>query len=103
MATALKPGTRLRSVTCTTEVVVVRGAGDIDVRCGGQLMVDPSEAPASTVAVVPPFDQGTAIGKRYADEEAGVELLCTKAGEGSLSLGDVPLELKGAKPLPASD
>ena len=36
MAIALKPGTRLRSVTCDTEVIVVRGAGDADLRCGGE-------------------------------------------------------------------
>jgi hypothetical protein len=43
------------------------------------------------------------LGKRYADEETGTEVLCTKPGEGSLSIGDVPLPFKDAKPLPASD
>ena len=45
----------------------------------------------------------TLVGKRYADEELGIELLCTRAGEGSLSVGDRPLPVKGAKPLPSSD
>ena len=42
------------------------------------------------------------MGKRYVDD-SGAELLVTKAGAGSLSIGDTPLELKTAKPLPASD
>ncbi len=46
---------------------------------------------------------GTLLGKRYGDRGPGLELLCTKAGEGSLSLGDEPLPLKDAKPLPSSD
>jgi hypothetical protein len=46
---------------------------------------------------------GTAIGKRYADDATGVELLCTKSGEGTLTLNGQPLQVKGAKPLPSSD
>jgi len=49
------------------------------------------------------FDQGTQLGKRYSDDDLGIELLCTKAGEGSLSVGEAVLADKGAKPLPASD
>ena len=37
------------------------------------------------------------------DEELGLEVLCTKAGEGSISVGETVLAVKGAKPLPASD
>ena len=43
------------------------------------------------------------MGKRYVDGDATLELLCTKPGSGSLSLGDELLVVKGAKPLPASD
>jgi hypothetical protein len=46
---------------------------------------------------------GTLLGKRYADEELGLELLCSQAGEGALTIGDQPLLIKGAKPLPSSD
>ena len=49
------------------------------------------------------FADGTQVGKRYADDEVGLEVLCTKAGSGSLSLGLDPLPVKGAKPLPSSD
>ena len=46
---------------------------------------------------------GTLLGKRYNDDASGIELLCTKAGEGSLSLGSTPITVKDAKPLPSSD
>jgi hypothetical protein len=46
---------------------------------------------------------GSQLGKRYADDEFGVELLCTKAGQGTLAVNGRPLPLKAAKPLPASD
>ncbi len=42
------------------------------------------------------------MGKRYVDE-AGAEVLVTKAGAGTLSVGATALSLKEAKPLPASD
>jgi hypothetical protein len=48
------------------------------------------------------FSGGTVLGKRYIDGD-GAEVLVTKAGTGSLSVGTTPLEVKEAKPLPASD
>ncbi|HTN78176.1 MAG TPA: hypothetical protein VMK16_00775 [Acidimicrobiales bacterium] len=99
----LKPGTKLRSQADSTEVVVVKApSGDVDVRCGGHPMVPSSEA-AGGLSIEPGFDGGTLVGKRYADDEVGIELLCTKAGDGALSLGVDPLPVKGAKPLPSSD
>jgi hypothetical protein len=99
----LKPGLRLASTVCGTEVVVIRAPGaPVDLRCGGQAMVVKGEA-AARGELDPAYGDGTLIGKRYADEDAGVEVLCTKAGEGSLSIGDEPLHVKDAKPLPSSD
>jgi hypothetical protein len=43
------------------------------------------------------------LGKRYADESSGLEVLCTKPGPGPLTVDGRPLEVKGPKPLPASD
>ena len=40
------------------------------------------------------------LGKRYADEASGIELLCTKPGPGPLAVDGRPLVVKGAKPLP---
>ena len=45
----------------------------------------------------------TLLGKRYEDAGLGVEVLCTQGGAGSLTIGDAPLLVKGAKPLPSSD
>ena len=43
------------------------------------------------------------LGKRYADDDLGIELLCSAAGQGTLSIGTTPLPIKGSKPLPSSD
>ena len=103
MPIQLKAGLRLRSATDACEVVVVKAPADpIDLRCGGHPMV-PADAEATPAAVEAGFDGGTQLGKRYADEALGLEILCTKAGNGALSVGDAVLEVKGAKPLPASD
>jgi hypothetical protein len=99
----LKPGGRLKSAVCTTEAIVVKApAGDVDVRCGGVSMIAP-DATADGGSVSPDHSGGSLLGKRYVDADETIELLCTKAGEGSLSIGDVALGLKEAKPLPASD
>ena len=104
MAVVTKPGTRLRSVTCTTEVVIVRGPSEAtDLRCGGQPMVDVAAENPEGSDVAAPFDTGSLVGKRYVNEDESIEVLCTKAGAGSLSIGDAVLTVKGAKPLPASD
>ncbi len=100
----LKPGTKLRSTVCTTEVVVIRApATGVDIACGGAPMVLAAEAGEPTPPPAAGFDKGTLLGKRYADETIGIELLCSKAGDGSLSIDGEGLDVKGAKPLPASD
>jgi hypothetical protein len=98
-----KAGSRWRSVTCDTEVIVVKAsAGDIDLECGGQKMV-PLGTDVAVDEPAPGLDDGTQLGKRYVDGDETVELLCTKPGRGSLTLGGRPLTLKEAKPLPSSD
>lgn len=100
----LRPGLRLESATCDTQVVVVRapgGAGDVDVRCGGEPMREIGTDGARRPISVP--GEATLVGKRYADDDLGLELLCTRGGEGALSVGESPLLVKGAKPLPSSD
>ena len=101
----LKPGTRLKSTVDTTEVVVVKApARDIDVRCGGQPMVTAgSPDGGSGGSIDASHSNGTLLGKRYTDANGELELLCTKAGEGSLSDGDEPILQKDAKALPSSD
>ena len=98
----LKSGLRLQSVTCDTQVIVVRGSGDVDLRCGGQPMA-PAGGAVDRQAVAGGHDSGTLMGKRYGDEESGIEILCTKPGAGALSIGETALPEKGAKALPSSD
>jgi hypothetical protein len=96
----MKPGTKLKSAVCDTEVMVIRaGAGVI--ACGGAAMAE--DRAAERGAIDPAFAEGTKIGKRYVDTGATIELLCVKPGQGSLSLDGVALQTKDAKPLPASD
>ena len=98
-----KTGTKLRSAADTTEVVVTRApAEDVVLRCGGH----PMTADGAGDDLLPldlDFATGTQLGKRYVNEPASLELLCTKAGAGALSVGSEVLTIKSARPLPASD
>ena len=99
----LRAGLRLQSTTCDTQVIVVRAPGDdLDLRCGGGPMVPMGEE-AARRELAPAFAEGTAMGKRYGSDELGLEILCTRPGQGSLSLGPDPIPLKEAKLLPSSD
>jgi hypothetical protein len=100
----LKPGLRLKSAVCTTEVMVIRTApGELDLRCGGSPMIALDEPPPAGCTLDAAQAQGSLIGKRYADSAERFELLCTKGGAGSLSINAEPLEVKQAKALPSSD
>jgi hypothetical protein len=104
MAVEVKPGTRLRSAVCGTEVVVVRTrTNEVDMRCGGRPMLLMDAPRVDGVAPEPGYDEPTALGKRYADDEDQIEVLCTTPGPSTLSIGENRLVVKGAKPLPASD
>jgi len=100
----LKPGKRLRSSVCATEVMIVAAPkGDVKLSCGGAAMA-PLDAPPQTAgAPSPDAAAGTQLGKRYVNEAGDLELLCTKPGQGSLACDGKPLAIKGAKPLPSSD
>jgi hypothetical protein len=99
----IKAGTRLKSQVCDTEVIVVKtGDGLDDLRAGGATMREIGANADSDAVLDPKLSGGNVMGKRYVDE-AGAEVLVTKAGAGTLSVGEVPLSIKEAKPLPASD
>ncbi|MFJ9127719.1 hypothetical protein ACIRJS_26835 [Streptomyces sp. NPDC102340] len=101
----MKPrvGQTLVSAVDTTTVIVIRWPdGELEVTCGGTPMADGRESGAGGVPD-PAQMGGSLLGKRYADDEYGVELLCTKPGPGTLAVNGTPLPLKSAKPLPASD
>jgi hypothetical protein len=99
----IKNGTRLQSQVCDTQVIVVRSADSLDdLRAGGVPMVPLDAEKSSDLALDPALSDGNVMGKRYVDD-GGAEVLVTKAGAGTLSIGTTPLNLKEAKPLPASD
>jgi hypothetical protein len=103
----LKPGVQLASVVCGGRVVVVKvpAGRQPEIACGGRPMV-PYDATAGSagvarLAVDPSLRSGLQLGKRY--EADGLELLCTAAGEGTLTCDGRSMAIKTAKPLPASD
>jgi hypothetical protein len=100
----LKPGSRWRSAVCDAEVVVVRapaapaalgigGAGVLPAGAGRPAGAKPDEALAC----------GTVLGKRYADEATGLEVLCTKAGTGTITVDGRQATVMMPRRLPASD
>lgn len=104
MTVVVKTGMRLRSAVGGAEVIVIRAeAGDVDLRCGGAPMVADGEPIPQGIEPAPGFTEPMLLGKRYSDAEDTIELLCTKAGPATLSLGETPLTVKGPRPLPASD
>lgn len=99
----LKAGQRLASTVCDAEVVVVKAPEvDVEIGCGGAPMVEVGQS-GEGGTLDESLGDAVLLGKRYADEEIGLELLCSKAGAGALTLGGAVLGLKGAKPLPSSD
>jgi hypothetical protein len=97
----LRPGEQLASAVCATRVVVVRApAGESPlVTCGGEPMI----AAAGRAGAGAASGEGSLIGKRYVNEAGTLELLCTSSGAGTLSCDGIPMTIKAAKPLPASD
>ena len=99
----LRPGMKLFSTVCDAQVVVVKApSDDVEIACGGAPMVEEDPGGASG-APDESLGEGAALGKRYADDERGLEVLCSRAGAGALTVDGEPLMLKGAKPLPSSD
>ena len=100
----LKPGSRWQSAVDDTQVIVVKAPSSaVVLQCGGHPMVPVGSEVPTGLTLDPAFSEATAIGKRFADEASGLELLATKAGAGTLALDGVAIPLKDAKPLPASD
>jgi hypothetical protein len=100
----LRPGQKLHSSVSDAQFVVVRAPSQpVDVRCGGAPLLAEPPATGASVAPDPSLGEGAQMGKRYSDEELGLELLCSRPGGGALTVDSHPLELKGAKPLPSSD
>src|SRR4051794_24045267 len=96
----LTPGLKLRSATSAAQVIVIRGAGNLDLTLAGSPVSATEEGlPAGTSGT----GDALLIGKRYADASDTVELLCTLPGAGPLALAGEVLNERAAKALPSSD
>jgi hypothetical protein len=103
-AGSLTPGLRLRSQTCGTEIIIIRPpAGSLALHCGGQPMVALDAGQEPSAQPEPGLDTGTQLGKRYTSPDGALEVLVTRSGAGTLSIGSQPLTIKEPKALPASD
>jgi hypothetical protein len=103
-AMELKPGSRWRSAVCDTEIVVVRAPGTpVTLRIGGtgvlqgQARRPPGPGPDAALA------DGTLLGKRYTDEDSGLEVMCTKPGRGTITVDGRRATIRKPRQLPASD
>lgn len=102
MAEVYKPGVKLSSTVCKTQIMALRVPGDaIDITCGGAPMQvgDPESLGDMSADAA----AGTLVGKRYVDEGETMEFLCTRGGEGSVAINGTLLGVKQAKQLPSSD
>lgn len=102
-----RPGMRLRSQVCSTEVIVVRAPSrPLDLTCGGAAMlpIGTEGRPPSAGTPQAGLDTGTTLGKRYTPAGDDLfEVLVTRAGAGTLADASAPLVVKDARALPASD
>jgi len=102
MSQVYKPGTKLSSAVCKTQIMVLRApAEELNISCGGAPMQVGDPAELGTMD----GDKagGTLVGKRYTDEAETMEFLCTRGGEGSVAVEGHTIDIKAAKKLPSSD
>lgn len=100
----LKPGSRWKSAVCDAELVVVRPPKTpVSLECGGHPVIPHGAERVGGLTLSDDHAAGSAAGKRYADPETGMEVLCSKAGAGSLSIDGRPIGATDAKKLPSSD
>ena len=99
----LKPGQRFASAVCTAEIMVVKVDGEPAITCGGAPMVPAGTDPGGDATPDAEQMAGCEVGKRYVNADETLELLCVKAGEGSLAADGAALLIKGSKNLPSSD
>jgi hypothetical protein len=102
--TDLRPGSRWWSAVCESEVIVVRApTAPVLLRIGGApVLAAGSDRPAGG-APAGELAEGTLLGKRYADEVSGLELLCTRSGAGTITVAGRRVTIMAPRKLPASD
>jgi len=98
------PGSRWKSAVCDTEVVVVKAPkAEAQLQCGGAGMLGMNVERPGGGSCAADHAGGSLLGKRYADDAAGIEVLCTKGGQGSLAIDGRALVLRNTVQLPSSD
>lgn len=101
MGQVYKPGTKLSSTVCKTQIMALRvPAAELDITCGGAPMQvgDPE-----SLGEMSGENSGTLVGKRYTDADETMEFLCTRGGDGSIAIDGYVIDVKAAKKLPSSD
>jgi hypothetical protein len=101
MTQIYKPGIKLSSRVCKTQIMILRiPAVEMEIFCGGLPMVigDPAE-----FEELQGENNGTLVGKRYTDETETMEFLCTRGREGTIAVSGHKIDIKSAKKLPSSD
>ena len=100
----LNTGGRFKSAVCAGEIMVVTASeDDVTLTCGGAEMVAPGTEVADDAQVHPDHAVGIAMGKRYITEDETIEVLCVKAGDGSLAVNGQLMLQKDTKQLPKTD
>jgi len=98
----MKTGERLLCPGCGLQVIVLRpSAAVIELSCAGVELVGQADS-GTSFGSHPADPQPALLGKRYTDP-TGLEVLCTKAGSGALTVNGASMALKEAQQLPASD
>jgi hypothetical protein len=98
------PGSRWKSAVCDTEVVVVKAPKEeAELQCGGATMLPHNAAKPADAVCAAGQDGGSLLGKRYGDDAAAIEVLCTKAGQGGLAIDGRAMVIRQTVQLPSSD
>ena len=84
-------------------MVVPASEDDVPLPCGGADMGAPGTEEADAAQVHPDHAVGIAMGKRYITEDETIEVLCVKAGDGSLAVNGQLMLQKDTKQLPKTD
>lgn len=104
MSVQYKVGAKLKSAVCDAQIILLRvPARPIDLRIGGAAPLTDGASRPEGAALDPAWAGGCLTGKRYCDEAETIELLCTKGGQGGISMDGTALGIKQAKQLPSSD
>lgn len=102
MGKIYKPGTKLTSTVCKTQIMVLRVPNEeLDIWCGGMPMM--VGEPGELGRISPDHLGGTLVGKRYTNKSETMEFLCTRGGDGRVAVNGTLLDIKQARQLPSSD